>query len=273
MAKKKASEAKEQIGGFGVLTTEESALEERQRLFWKAFLSFRNDSLRGKRIKELERLTESFRRASDGLDVDSPDLWGELLLEAKVKTYDPKGYKLEFTNALKSWLETCNLSNVNWMPELVLEFLDMNSLPDSEYDPSIFGGLGGFPEPSSSKPPTLPRFDPEVSSVKDYTAWAGKTIEKYIATVINDHKAIGLKPTQLKRNRHGSPMAHYEWLVRYQVLGEEFSEITNRLNHYGEDNDLKAADDTTVSKAVSSLAKQIGLILRQPAKINTRARG
>jgi DNA-directed RNA polymerase specialized sigma24 family protein len=69
-------------------------------------------------------------------------------------------------------------------------------------------------------------------------------------------EALGAVKVKAKRNRQGSPLAHFEWLVQFQVLGLSIAEITERAG----------LSDDTVPKALSRVAQEIGLTLHEEVK-------
>jgi hypothetical protein len=255
------------------LATSDGQRQVAQRLFWEAFFGLRNDPLMQPCMNVLEKLVDLYTQASGHVEdwEDEPTLeWDVLAVEAEVSYLDPDGSKGVFVNAVNAWLESCNLK-ADWVRDDLLDFLDEWARDHFEFGvlPWASFSLGGYTPPKEffDAPPILPkltRFDPEVESVEKYAQWcADRTFEvarAYAESVFSAHEAIGLTPLKSKRIHYGSPA---DWFVRYQVLGEDFRQITESLTREGKNGILRAPDETTVPKAVPLFADEIGLDLRK----------
>lgn len=70
----------------------------------------------------------------------------------------------------------------------------------------------------------------------------------------------GLKKTPVKRNRNGSPVLHFEWLVNYQVQGRDCEELSQEYTDADPEGDRVIGSDA-IRKAIAETARLVGLTL------------
>lgn len=110
---------------------------------------------------------------------------------------------------------------------------------------------------STDEDDTIGMYDPRRETEDDAVARIMPGLEERLRDVLREtreHDAImgDTVPTRML-----PPKQHFEWTVRYQVLGESFAKIANA-------DGIREA--RTVSEAVRSVAGLIGLTLREPDK-------
>lgn len=81
-------------------------------------------------------------------------------------------------------------------------------------------------------------------------------LEQYLDDMEKTVQAEGWLTTPGKRNRHGDPLLHFEWLVRYQVQRWTCERIAEEYG--GEKQEL---DPASVNQAISETAMLVGLTL------------
>lgn len=96
----------------------------------------------------------------------------------------------------------------------------------------------------------------------DVEWWLEKVRMEYRPRLLALCEERGWRPTPIKRNRSGSPLLHFEWLVRYQVQEWGYARIAQAYTDADPQGDKVIGEDA-VRKAVKSTADLLGLTLRK----------
>lgn len=100
-------------------------------------------------------------------------------------------------------------------------------------------------------------FDPRTESIEQATRRIMPAIERRLKRVLQSIVEEDAALTDMVRSHDLPPKQHFEWTVRYQVLGETYGAIARADG---------VKETRTVSNAVRSVARLIGLTLREPDK-------
>jgi hypothetical protein len=209
------------LGGGGSLTSIRNMRLEARAYFWQAFFRLKAHPKMTGLMVVLEMISELYkhrRSTSEAIDDDSFMSQREIFQRKHP----------EMGNLIDSWLKKCGLEGNEWAFEEICEHLETWN---SEVDFGISHGRvlwewGGYIKPPSySNPPTLPRFNPEMTTLQDYLDEAEELVREYSQRIIDDFKATGKLCEPIDKKS----LENFDWLVRYQVLGQRPGEIADEV--------------------------------------------
>lgn len=102
---------------------------------------------------------------------------------------------------------------------------------------------------------------PRYAPWRESEAEADREWAKYKQSVRSRCEEQGWTEPPTKRVRNESPMQHFEWLAAYQVLGESYREIAQKVTDADPEGNTVIGEEA-VRKAVFRTAQLIGLSLR-----------
>jgi hypothetical protein len=151
--------------------TRASINERYRKLFWRVLIALCDEPRMKSFGLKLEELVKLYRFAVGGVLIQSSDGddhfesldWQMLQFVGSVLVYDPHGFKLKLKTAVEVWCAECNLFDLEWIPDLILDYLD--DRVKNIYDPEVeIIMMGGFEPPLIFfDQPMLSRFDPELT--------------------------------------------------------------------------------------------------------------
>lgn len=105
------------------------------------------------------------------------------------------------------------------------------------------------------EPPAFDEWEPWLETREAYLERAKAALERYCDQVQAAYEQAGWQEGVEKRARSGTPLVHFEWLVRYQVQRRTCERIAEECQ------DEEGLDPASVYQAISETAKLIGLPL------------
>jgi hypothetical protein len=212
--------------GSGALTTKQFVHGDAQTHFWDSFYSLHAHPMMFDRFSELKRLSDWFGQIEAVRCTD--DTSEEMVHKSySLRARDFVNKNPEFAQAFEAWLESCGLNLSVWAFDQIFEHLEAwNAGCTFGTSPGKMSWTyGGYLKPPSySNPPTLPRFNPERISIEEYESEAHAVMMEYMDTVLKEFEACGLVQPIGKKS-----LEHFDWLVRFQVLGQRPGEIADEL--------------------------------------------
>jgi hypothetical protein len=205
--------------------------------------------------------------------------WAELVKAAKAI---PSAARI--VQEVEQWLNRRHLQ-ADWMRESIWSWIVVNKAKHKS-DPAADGLLVGtfatrgrqrfiaFPHlgpgtigadpPSTAGPyqaavPTLRPYNPLAETRADYLNEMANEVRKYASAQESTLKKFGFKKTKRVAKRH------IDWFVDYQVLNKSQGEIAQAQKS------ANSIDDSAVYRAVSGVARHLGLKLR-PGKARGKSR-
>jgi hypothetical protein len=214
---------------------------------------------------------------------DGPRAEGRALFLASIELQAPeviaelRDSVLPNRRNLWRWAKGWNLTD-QWLLEFAEEVLELWAhFPDGHPIPATWptlpaGGGWGFRAGGGGwrlNPQTrrrryipdghvLPHWDPTGETWAEYRAKANRRLTEYKAEVEARAEMSGFERVPSKRGRRGGdPELHFDWLVRFQVLGESLASVASFPGGGRSSVDLRSVQD-----AVRTTADLIGLARR-----------